>query len=355
MVEAARAAEHVARTSYGRLVAFLATRTRDISSAEDALSEAFCAALETWPRTGIPSQPEAWLLTAARRRLIDDSRRRRVHESATNALQLVSNRAVPNTDTLPGTADLISDDRLRLLFACAHPAIEPGMHAPLMLQTVLGLDAGRIASAFLTAPATMSQRLVRVKAKIRDAGIPFEIPDHSVLSDRLASVLDAIYAAYTSGWDEASTLDGRGKELADEALYLARLVVALLPEEPEARGLLALILFCESRRDARRSQDGSYVPLTLQDTSQWSKVLLAEAEQQLTIAFSRGVAGRFQTEAAIQAIHAAKRLTGSTNWNRIVVLYRALTGLTGTVGAYVGLAAALSEAGDPTQAIHVLD
>src|SRR5258707_13038 len=195
--EARRMAEVVARRSYGKLVAFLAARTRDVAAAEDALSEAFAAALKDWPASGCPANPEAWLLTAARRKTIDAARRRESSEAATGTLQLLAEELAA-----AATVQAIPDHRLALMFASAHPAIEAGIRAPLMLQAVLGLDAKAIASAFLMSPAAMGKRLVRAKTRIREAGIPFTVPERGELAGRLATVLDAIYAAFGEGWSD---------------------------------------------------------------------------------------------------------------------------------------------------------
>jgi len=235
-IDAQRAAELAARTSYGRLVAYLAASWRDVAAAEDALGEALVSALETWPRAGVPANPDSWLLAAARRRLIDAARHAKVEAAATPALELLVGQA-----RREGVSDAVfPDERLKLLFVCAHPAIDEAARTPLMLQTVLGLDAARIASAFLVAPATMSQRLVRVKAKIRDAGIRFQVPDSRELPSRIDAVLEAIYAAFGSGWEDIAGSDPRRRGLAEEAVWLGRLVARLLPDEPEALGLLAL-------------------------------------------------------------------------------------------------------------------
>jgi predicted RNA polymerase sigma factor len=336
--DAASAAEAAARASYGRLVAYLAAQWRDVSRAEDALAEALLAALETWPRTGVPDRPEAWLLTAARRRLIDGARRSTVAAAAEADLTMVlEERGDSGHGAFP-------DARLALLFVCAHPAIEASARTPLMLQTVLGLDAARIASAFVVAPATMSQRLVRVKAKIRDAAIGFEIPEARELPARVDAVLEAIYAAYGSGWDDVAGADPQRRGLAEEAIWLGRVVVDLLPGEPEARGLLALMLHCEARRGARRDDGGRYVPLREQDPQRWSRAMIEEAEAVLADAARAGMSGRFQLEAAIQSAHAHRAVTGRTDWEAIVLLYSALLRVAPTVGALVGHAAALAEA-----------
>src|ERR1700730_7967984 len=199
---AMQAAEALARRSYGKLIAFLAARTRDVAGAEDALSEAFAAALVDWPLSGIPEKPEAWLMAVARRRMIDASRRRRSHEGAAGHLQIMHEELHEELEAAAVSEAQIPDDRLLLMFACAHPAIDLGIRAPMILQTILGFDAATIASAFLVSPATMGQRLVRAKSKIRQAGIPFRLPEHADLRERLAAVLGAIYAAFSGGWSD---------------------------------------------------------------------------------------------------------------------------------------------------------
>src|SRR5262245_25660097 len=339
-MDARRAVEQAARDSYGRLVAFLARRSRDVAAAEDALADAFRAALETWPQSGVPEKPEAWLLTAARRRLIDEARHAHVRAGAVPTLLAVADEA----RELAGTETRFPDERLELLFLCAHPAIDPAARTPLMLQTVLGLDAARIASAFLVKPSAMGQRLTRAKAKIRRAGIAFELPDAEELPPRLDAVLDAIYAAYGRGWDDVAGADPRRQGLAAEAIDLGRLLLRRMPAEPEVQGLLALMLHCEARRGARRTSTGRYVPLSEQDVARWSLPMIHEAEQ-LLMAASRGCGtGRFQLEAAIQSVHARRAVTGQTDWETIALLYEGLVRLAPAVGAWVGRAAAAAEA-----------
>ncbi|HYW90461.1 MAG TPA: DUF6596 domain-containing protein, partial [Chloroflexota bacterium] len=334
------AVDHAARDSYARLLAYLAARSRDLATAEDALADAFRAALETWPRNGVPSKPEAWLLIAARRRLIDAGRRARVRAEAMPTLIALADEA-----TEMAAADAaFPDERLKLMFVCAHPAIDASARTPLMLQTVLGLDAARIGAAFVVQPATMGQRLSRAKTKIRDARIRFELPDASQLPVRLEAVLDAIYAAYGSSWDGVAGADARRRGLAAEALELGRLVARLMPDEPEALGLLALMLHCEARRDARRTSAGEYVPLAQQDTASWSVSMIDEAEEILTSAARHNRAGRFQFEAAIQSAHAQRARTGRTNWAAIALLYEGLVRIAPTIGALVGRAAAVANA-----------
>jgi predicted RNA polymerase sigma factor len=334
-MDARRAVEQAARDSHGRLVAFLAARSHDVAAAEDALADAFEAALETWPLHGVPQKPEAWLLTVARRRLIDNARHVRVHTDAAPTLRAAQELA---------TGMVFPDERLKLMFICAHPAIATAARTPLMLQTVLGLDAARIASAFLARPTAMGQRLARAKAKIRDARIRFELPEAQELPPRLDSVLEAIYAAYGSGWDDVAGADPRRKGLAVEAIDLGRLLLRLMPAAPEAQGLLALMLYCEARRGARRSAAGGYVPLSEQDVRLWSKPMIEEADGLLVAAGRVGRIGRFQLEAAIQSAHARRGATGETDWESIALLYEGLVQLAPTIGALVGCAAAVAEA-----------
>ncbi|HKA42221.1 MAG TPA: DUF6596 domain-containing protein [Burkholderiales bacterium] len=349
-MDAQRAIERAARDSYSRLVAFLAARSRDVAGAEDALGDAFRAALETWPRTGVPDKPEAWLLVAARRRLIDAARRRRSAEEGSIDLQLIADAveaAVASDAPIP-------DDRLRLMFACAHPAIDPAVRAPLMLQTILGFDAGTIASAFLVAPATMGQRLVRAKNKIKQAGIPFRVPDRAELPERLDAVLEAIYAVFAEGWSDPAATDVRRRNLAEEGIWLGRLVVSLLPSEPEALGLVALMLHAEARRGARRDGDGNYVPLAKQDPASWDARLIEEAETLLLRAGRMNVTGRYQLEAATQSAHAVRRLTGCTDWAAIVQIYDALLALTASPVVAINRAVALAETHGPADGLAAL-
>ncbi len=353
--EARRAAEEVARDCYGRLVAYLSARSRDVAGAEDALGEAFRAALETWPRDGVPEKPVAWLLSVARHRLIDDARHERVKAEAAPALRLAAGRRQDASGPRDDDEEVFPDERLKLMFACAHPAIDAGARTPLMLQAVLGLDAARIASAFLVAPTAMGQRLVRAKMKIRDAGIPFEVPGPGELSARLGPVLDAVYAAYGTGWEDAAGVDPRRRGLAGEAIWLARVLVRLVPGEAEARGLLSLLLHCESRREARRSPGGDYVPLAEQDVALWSRPMFEEAERELAEAARLRTIGRFQLEAAIQSVHAGRAIGGETEWEPVALLYEELVRLSPTLGARVGRAAALANACGPGSGIAALD
>jgi len=342
-------ADAVARRSYGKLVAFLAARTRDVSAAEDALSEAFASALEDWPRNGCPSNPEAWLMTVARRKMIDVARRRAYRRDAAPDLQLIAE------ELEAASADVdIPDQRLALMFACAHPAIDAGIRAPLILQVVMGLDAATIASAFLMSPAAMGQRLVRAKNKIRNARIPFRIPEREELRDRLDTVLDAIYASFTQGWIDPTGTDTAMRDLADEAIFLGRLVTELLPAEPEAMGLLALMLHAEARRRARRDTRGEYVPFAEQDTALWDSQMIDEAESILLRASSLGSIGRYQLEGAIQSAHVYRRRTGHANWESILQLYDALLTLSGSPVVAINRALAIAETEGASAALNAM-
>jgi RNA polymerase sigma-70 factor (ECF subfamily) len=348
--QARSTAEAVARRSYGKLVALLAARSRNVSAAEEALSEAFAAALASWPRSGCPANPEAWLLTTARRKLIDGVRHHEKGKLAAAHAQLLD-EALQDSE-----AELrIPDRRLGLMCACAHPAIEAGIRAPLMLQLVLGLDAARIASAFLVAPATMGQRLSRAKNKIRAAGIPFRIPESQEWPERLAAVLDAVYAAFAEGWSDAGELESGRRDLAEEALFLGRLVAELLPDEPEVLGLLALLLHAEARREARRSPAGDYVPLGEQDPAAWNQGLIEEAESLLRRASTLGAIGRYQLEAALQSAHVARRRSGRADWAAIVLLYDALLAITHSPVVALNRALAVAELEGAAAALQLIE
>lgn len=344
------AVELAARTSYGRLVALLSVRSHDVGAAEDALSDAFIAALEQWPDAGVPANPEAWLLATARRRLVDRARHDAVRARAEPLLAYTASLGEQAFEL-----GALPDRRLELLFACAHPAIDPSIHTPLMLQAVLGLDASVIASAFLSPPTAMAQRLVRAKRKIRDAGIRFEIPEPESFPARLEAVLEAIYAAFGTGWDAIAGSDAMRADLANEALYLCRLVVDALPHEAEPRGLLALMLYCDSRRVARRDIEGRYIPLSAQNSSQWNLAQIAEAESLLQAAARLARAGRFQIEAAIQSAHLAPMFGRLADETGIVALYDALLLYAPTVGALVNRAAAVARAHGADAGLMALD
>jgi RNA polymerase sigma-70 factor, ECF subfamily len=331
-------AESVARRSYGKLVAFLAARSGDVAGAEDALADAFAAALEHWPAGGVPDNPEAWLLTAARRRQIDLARRARIRdEKADEVVRQIEERAM-----IAAEDHAIPDERLRLMFACAHPALDVAVRAPLILQAVLGFDAATIGSAFLVSPAAMGQRLVRAKTKIREAGIPFRVPEREELPERLDTVLEAVYAVFAEGWADPEGVQPRRRNLAGEGIWLGRLLAALMPEEPETLGLLALMLHAEARRPARRDAQGDFVPLAEQDTLLWDEELIGEAEDLLARAARHGRIGRYQLEAALQSAHAVRRKGLAVDWAGIVQLYEGLVFLTNSPVAALNRAVALA-------------
>lgn len=345
----ARLAERVARESYGRLLALLTARTRDVAAAEDALADAFAAALTAWPRAGAPDNPEAWLFAAARRKLIDAARRGQT--AAAGEAEIV--RGIEEMEAAVSEREA-PDRRLGLMFACAHPEIDSAARTPLMLQTVLGLSGERIAAAFLVAPAAMSQRLVRAKKRIAEARIPFDVPPPSEWSARLDGVLQAIYAAYAEGWADAEGVDPDRVALAEEAIWLAGVLAQQVPNEPEALGLLALLLHLEARRPARRV-DGKFVPLEQQDVSLWRTAMQGEAEMLLLKAAEANRIGRFQLEAAIQSAHSSRRSRGEADWAAIVLLYDALARLAPSPIVQLNRAAALARRDGAKEGLVALD
>lgn len=294
--------------------------------------------LVDWPLHGCPSNSEAWLLTVARRKMIDAARRALAAKLPPARLQLM----VEGLDAAPEDAE-IPDRRPALMFACAHPAIEADIRAPLMLQVVVGLDAKMIASAFLMSPAAMGKRLVRAKEKIRRAGIPFSIPEREELPGRLDTVLDAIHAAFAEGWTDPGGTDVVRREITGEAMFLARIVTELLPEQPEALGLLAQMLHAEARCRARCSGDDEYAPLAHHDTELWDWQMIDEDEALLRRASALGSIGRYQLEGALQSAHVYRCSTGHANWAEVVQLYDALFALGGSPVVTINRALAIAE------------
>jgi RNA polymerase sigma-70 factor (ECF subfamily) len=373
----ARAASVAARDSYGKLLALLAAATSDLAAAEDALADAFERALRTWPSQGVPGSPDAWLLTVARNRLRDEWKSARAQRAAPldaalldAALLDAALDALAHVDDVD--VDAIPDRRLELMLVCAHPAIDPVVRTPLMLNTVLGFTAEQIGRAFSVPTSAMATRLVRAKKRIKAAGVPFRIPDVADLPARMTSVLEAVYGAYVIDW---ATTGAQARQLPPEALHLAEVLTTLVPGDPEARGLAALIELSAARASARTDAAGRFVPLADQDPSLWDAGLIARAHEHLRAAHARGQLGRFQLEAAIQAVHCARnhgaRNHGArdhgagdhgagaggdtTDWPALLSLHRILHTVAPSLGSAVALAAVTAEVNGPAAGLAALD
>jgi predicted RNA polymerase sigma factor len=347
-VEARSRVAEVARDHYGRLLAVLAAPTRDIAAAEDALADAFERAVARWPVDGVPANPQGWLLTVARNRLRD------VWKSSAHRMTEPLGESHSATEAFEADVAAIPDRRLELMLVCAHPAIAADVRTPLMLQSVLGVEAATNAAAFAVEPAVMAQRLVRAKRRIRAAGIPFLLPEREDLAARLPAVLEAVYGAYAIDWH----LTPQGppiESLSAEALHLALVLADLLPEEPEVLGLAALVCLSESRRAARRTADGAFVPLDEQDPGRWDATLIARGEALLHRAHALGRPGRFQYEAAIQSAHCAGATSGGVDLVALQRLHRALALVAPSLGAAVASAAVDGEVDGPDAGLRALD
>jgi RNA polymerase sigma-70 factor, ECF subfamily len=351
-VAAARAAvEAVYRNESRRVLATLIRVLGDFELAEDAMQEAFAAAVAQWPRDGVPSNPRAWLVSAGRFKAIDGLRRRARFDASVG--ELTARLAAANEASDVDVGD-IEDDRLRLIFTCCHPALRPDARIALTLREVCGLTTEEIARAFLTAPATLAQRIVRAKAKIRDAGIPYQVPELADLPERLQAVLHVVYLVFNEGYSASSGESVTRHDLSGEAIRLGRLLLELLPE-PEVMGLLALMLLHESRRAARASPDGELIPLDEQDRSLWDAGLIAEGSALVERALSTRRFGPYTLQASIVAVHAAAATADATDWAQIVGLYDVLARVEPSPVIELNRAVAVAMRDGPTAGLALID
>ncbi|MEV5433320.1 RNA polymerase sigma factor [Streptomyces sp. NPDC052701] len=334
--------EGVFRAEYGRAVAALVRFLGDIDLAEEAVQDAFATAVRRWPETGMPPSPAGWIITTARNRAIDRLRRESTREARH------AEAALLHAPDAPPEEGPVRDDRLRLIFTCCHPALAPQARVALTLRLLGGLSTAQIARAFLVPGATMAQRLVRAKAKIRDAGIPYRVPRDADLPGRLGGVLAVVYLIFNQGYEGSP-------DLCREAVRLGRLLAELMPDEPEVTGLLALMLLSESRRPARQDEDGVLVPLPQQDRSRWDHGLIAEGQALVRRCLRRGRPGPYQIQAAVQAVHSDAPTAEATDWGQIRRLYDQLMALAPSPVVALNRAVAVAETEGPRAALELVD
>ncbi|WP_407107377.1 RNA polymerase sigma factor [Rhodococcus aetherivorans] len=347
------AVEAVFREERGRLLAALVHRFGDLDLAEDVAAEAIEAALVHWPVRGVPAKPGAWLLTTARRKAVDRLRRDQVYAARLAVLQVDSERAAPSRT--PDAGSEMPDERLQLFFTCAHPALPAEDRVALTLRCLAGLETPEVARAFLVPTATMAQRIVRAKKKIRQARIPFRVPDPDELPERLPGVLQVLYSVFTEGYVASSGPDLQRLDLAEESIRLVRILRRLLPGEREVTGLLALMLLIHARRDARTGPDGEIVLLADQDRARWDHALIAEGTALVPVALTGGPPGPYGVQAAIAALHDEAPDAASTDWPQIVALYDVLSALAPSPVVAVNRAVAVAMRDGPEAGLALLD